>query len=308
MKITVIGAGAVGASCAEYIAMRNFASEVVLLDIKEGLAEGKAMDLMQTSAVEGFDTRVIGVTNDFTKTANSKVIVITSGMPRKPGMTREELIGVNSSIVLSVAEQALKYSPNAIIIMVTNPMDTMTYLLHKKFNLPKNRVIGMGGALDTARFRYRLAEALGCPISDVDGMVIAAHSDTGMLPLISKATRNGVSVSELLSEEQRNFVVEETKLGGATLVKLLGTSAWYAPGAGVAGLVHSIAGDKKKMIPCSAMLEGEYGETDICLGVPCIIGKDGIEGIVSLILNDEEKQKFHASAEAVRKVNKGLEL
>lgn len=308
MKITVIGAGAVGASSAEYIAMRNFASEVVLLDVKEGIAEGKAMDLMQTSAVEGFDTRVIGVTNDFSKTADSKVIVITSGIPRKPGMTREELIGVNSNIVLSVTEQALKYSPDAVIIVVTNPMDTMTYLIHKKFNLPKNRIIGMGGALDTARFRYRLAEALDCPISDVDGMVIAAHSDTGMLPLISKATRNGISVSELLSEEKRNFVVEETKIGGATLVKLLGTSAWYAPGAGVAGLVHSIAGDKKKMIPCSALLEGEYGETDICLGVPCIIGKNGIESIVNLKLTEEEKQKFHESAEAVRKVNKELDL
>lgn len=308
MRITVVGAGAVGASCAEYIAMRDFASEVVLVDVKEGLAEGKAMDLMQTSAVLGFNTRVIGVTNDFRKTEDSRVVVITSGLPRKPGMTREELIDVNSEIVLDVMEKSLKYSPEAIFIMVTNPLDTMTYLLHKKFNLPKNRIIGMGGALDTARFRYRLAEALECPLSDVAGMVIAAHSDTGMLPLISKATRNGVSVSELMSQEKMDFVVEETKLGGATLVKLLGTSAWYAPGAGVAGIVHSIWADQKKMIPCSALLEGEYGENDVCLGVPCIIGKNGIEEIITLSLNKEEKQKFHQSAESVRKVNQNLKL
>lgn len=308
MRITVVGAGAVGASCAEYIAMRDFASEVVLVDVKEGLAEGKAMDLMQTSAVLGFNTRVIGVTNDFRKTEDSRVVVITSGLPRKPGMTREELIDVNSEIVLDVMEKSLKYSPEAIFIMVTNPLDTMTYLLHKKFNLPKNRIIGMGGALDTARFRYRLAEVLECPLSDVAGMVIAAHSDTGMLPLISKATRNGVSVSELMSQEKMDFVVEETKLGGATLVKLLGTSAWYAPGAGVAGIVHSIWADQKKMIPCSALLEGEYGENDVCLGVPCIIGKNGIEEIITLSLNKEEKQKFHQSAESVRKVNQNLKL
>ena len=308
MKVSVIGAGAVGASCAEYIAMRNFASEVVLLDIKEGLAEGKAMDLMQMSAVEGFDTRIIGVTNDFSKTENSGVVVITSGMPRRPGMSREELIDVNADIVLKVTENVLKYSPNAIIIMVTNPMDTMSYLIHKKFNLPKNRIIGMGGALDTARFRYHLAVALGCPVSEVDGMVIASHTDTGMLPLISKATRNGISVAELLDPNEFNRIVEETKLGGATLVKLLGTSAWYAPGAGVAGLVHSILSNQRRMIPCSALLNGEYGETDVCLGVPCIIGRNGIEEIVELSLTEEEKLKFKTAATAVRKVNEGLKL
>lgn len=308
MKITVVGAGAVGASCAEYIAMKNFASEVVLIDIKEGLAEGKAMDLMQTASFKDFNTRIIGTTGEYSKTANSDVIVVTSGLPRKPGMTREELVNINAEIVLSVTKNTLEYSPNAIIIMVTNPMDTMTYLVHKSFNIPKNRIIGMGGALDTARFRYRLAEVLECPISDVDGMVIAAHSDTGMLPLISKATRNGVPVAELIDKEKQKYVVEETKIGGATLVKLLGTSSWYAPGAAVAGLVHSILGDQKKMIPCSALLEGEYGEEDICMGVPCIIGKNGIEKIVNLSLNEEEKAKFKASAEAVRKVNQDLKL
>lgn len=306
MKVTVVGAGAVGASCAEYIAMKNFSCEVVILDIKEGLAEGKAMDLMQTASFKGFDTRIIGTTGDYTKTANSEIVVITSGVPRKPGMTREELVSVNANIVLEATKNALKYSPNATIIIVTNPMDTMTYLVHKTFGLPKNKVIGMGGALDTARFRYRLAEALSCPISDVDGMVIAAHSDTGMLPLISKATRNGVPVAELLTKEQQEYIVEETKVGGATLVKLLGTSAWYAPGAAIAGLVHAIAGDHKKMIPCSAWLDGEYGETDICMGVPCIIGKNGIEKIVSLELSEAEKLKFKQSAEAVRKVNQDL--
>ena len=297
MTITVVGAGAVGASCAEYIAMKNFASEVVLVDVKEGLAEGKAMDLMQTASFKDFNTRIIGTTGDYGKTANSEVIVVTSGVPRKPGMTREELVNINAEIVL-----------NAILIMVTNPMDTMTYLAHKSFNLPKNRIIGMGGALDTARFRYRLAEILECPISDVEGMVIAAHSDTGMLPLISKATRNGVPVEELIDKEQQNYVVEETRIGGATLVKLLGTSAWYAPGAAVAGMVHSILGDHKKMIPCSAWLDGEYGEKDICLGVPCIIGRNGIEEIIELSLNDEEREKFRMFADAVRKVNQDLKI
>lgn len=308
MKVSVIGAGAVGASCAEYIAMRNFASEVVLLDIKEGLAEGKAMDLTQMSAIEGFDTRIIGVTNDFSRTENSSVVVVTSGMPRKPGMSREELIDVNADIALKVTENVLKYSPDAIIIMVTNPMDTMSYLIHKKLKLPKNKIIGMGGALDTARFRYHLAVALGCPVSEVDGMVIASHTDTGMLPLISKATRNGVSVAELLDHNEFDRIVENTKLGGATLVKLLGTSAWYAPGAGVAGLVHSILSNQRRMIPCSALLEGEYGEYDVCLGVPCIIGQNGIEEIIELSLNEDEKLKFKIAAEAVRKVNKELKI
>jgi len=308
MKVTVVGAGAVGASCAEYIAMKNFASEVVLVDIKEGFAEGKAMDLMQTASLNGFDTKIVGTTGDYSKTANSKVVVITSGIPRKPGMTREELIGINAGIVKDVAENALKHSPDAIIVVVSNPMDTMAYLVHKVTGLPKNRIIGMGGALDSARFKYRLAEALECPISDVDGMVIAAHSDTGMLPLTRYATRNGVPVSSFLNEEKINFVTEETKVGGATLTKLLGTSAWYAPGAAVSVIVHAILCDQKKMIPCSALLEGEYGQNDICLGVPCIIGENGIENIVPLDLNESEKEKFSVAASAVRDVNGDLKL
>jgi len=308
MKVTVVGAGAVGASCAEYIAMKNFASEVVLVDIKEGFAEGKSMDLMQTASLNGFDTKIVGTTGDYSKTANSKVVVITSGIPRKPGMTREELIGINAGIVKDVAENALKYSPDAIIVVVSNPMDTMAYLVHKVTGLPKNRIIGMGGALDSARFKYRLAEALECPISDVDGMVIAAHSDTGMLPLTRYATRNGVSVDKFLNEEKINYVTEETKVGGATLTKLLGTSAWYAPGAAVSVIVQAILCDQKKLIPCSALLDGEYEQSDICLGVPCIIGKNGIEKIVSLELNETEKEKFSTAATAVRDVNGDLKL
>ncbi|MFJ1411891.1 malate dehydrogenase [Capnocytophaga canimorsus] len=306
MKVTVVGAGAVGASCAEYIAVKNFASEVVLVDIKEGFAEGKAMDLMQTAPLNGFDTKIVGATNDYSKTAGSDVAVITSGIPRKPGMTREELIGTNANIVKSVVEQLVKHSPNVIVIVVSNPMDTMTYLVYKATNLPKNRIIGMGGALDSARFKYRLAEALDCPLSDVDGMVIAAHSDTGMLPLTRLATRNGVPVSEFLSEDQLQNVSQETKVGGATLTKLLGTSAWYAPGAAVSALVQAIACDQKKMFPCSVVLEGEYGQKDICLGVPVLVGKNGVEKIVEIKLNDAEKAKFQESAAAVREVNKDL--
>lgn len=303
MKVTVVGAGAVGASCAEYIAMKNFASEVVLVDIKEGFAEGKAMDLMQCASLNGFDTKITGSTNDYAKTAGSDVAVITSGIPRKPGMTREELIGINAGIVKTVSESLLKHSPNVIIIVVSNPMDTMTYLVHKTTGLPKNRIIGMGGALDSARFVYRLGEAMNCPSSDVKGMVIAAHSDTGMLPLTRLAVRNGVPASEFLSEDRLNQVAEDTKVGGATLTKLLGTSAWYAPGAAVSTIVQSIACDQKKLIPCSVMLDGEYGESDICLGVPVIIGRNGVEEIVKLDLNDAEKAKFAESAAAVRNVN-----
>ena len=303
MKISVVGAGAVGASCAEYIAMKNFASEVVLLDIKEGFAEGKAMDLMQTASLNGFDTTITGTTEDYAQTANSAVVVITSGIPRKPGMTREELIGINAGIVQTVTENLLKYSPNAIVIVVSNPMDTMTYLVHKVSGLPKNRIIGMGGALDSARFKYRLAEALKAHISDVDGMVIGGHSDTGMVPLIDHATRNSVKVNTFLNDEQLQWVVEETKVGGATLTKLLGTSAWYAPGAAVSSLVQAIACDQKKLFPCSVLLDGEYGLSDICIGVPVILGKNGIEEIVSIPLSDAEKEKLQESAKGVRATN-----
>ncbi len=308
MKVTVVGAGAVGASCAEYIAIKNFASEVVLVDIKEGFAEGKAMDLMQTASLNGFDTRIVGSTNDYAKTANSDIVVVTSGVPRKPGMTREELIGTNAGIVKSVTSSLIEHSPNAIVIIVSNPMDTMTYLVHKTLDIPAERIIGMGGALDSARFKYRLAEALEAPISDIDGMVIAAHSDVGMLPLTRLATRNSVPVSEFLSEDRLNKVMEDTKVGGATLTKLLGTSAWYAPGAAVSGLVQAIACDQKKIFPCSVMLNGEYGQNDICLGAPVVLGKNGIEKIVEIELTDEEKELYNTSAEGVRKVNALLEL
>ena len=308
MKVTVVGAGAVGASCAEYIAMKNFASEVVLLDIKEGYAEGKAMDLMQTASLNGFDTKITGVTSDYSATANSDICVITSGIPRKPGMTREELIGINAGIVKTVSSSLIEHSPETIIVVVSNPMDTMTYLVHKATGLPKHRIIGMGGALDSARFKYRLAEALGAPISDVDGMVIGGHSDTGMVPLTRMATRNGMPVSKFLSEERLEQVKEDTKVGGATLTKLLGTSAWYAPGAAVSALVQAIACDQKKMIPCSTMLDGEYGLSDICIGVPVILGRKGIEKVVEIELTDAEKNHIMESSEGVRKTNGLLEF
>ncbi len=308
MKVTVVGAGAVGASCAEYIAIKDFASEVVLLDIKEGYAEGKAMDLMQTASLNGFDTKITGTTGDYSKTAGSDVVVITSGIPRKPGMTREELIGINAGIVKSVSSSLIEHSPNAIIIVVSNPMDTMTYLVHKTTDLPKNRIIGMGGALDSARFKYRLAEALEAPISDVDGMVIGGHSDKGMVPLTRLATRNSVPVSEFITNERLEQVAADTKVGGATLTGLLGTSAWYAPGAAVSGLVQAIACDQKKIFPCSTLLEGEYGLNDLCIGVPVVLGRNGIEKIVDIELSEAEKAKLAESAEGVKKTNGLLEL
>lgn len=308
MKVTIVGAGAVGASCAEYIAIKNFASEVVLLDIKEGYAEGKAMDLMQCASLNGFDTKVTGSTNDYAKTAGTHVCVITSGIPRKPGMTREELIGINAGIVKTVSENLVKHSPETVLIVVSNPMDTMTYLAHQVTGLPKNRIIGMGGALDSARFKYRLAEALEAPISDVDGMVIGGHSDVGMVPLISHATRNSINVSEFISQERLEQVKNDTKVGGATLTKLLGTSAWYAPGAAVSGLVQAIACDQKKIFPCSVLLDGEYGLKDLCIGVPVILGSNGIEKIVEIELSEADKTHLETSAEGVKKTNGLLNL
>ena len=308
MKITVVGAGAVGASCAEYIAIKNFASEVVLLDIKEGYAEGKAMDLMQCASLNGFDTKITGSTNDYAKTSNSDICVITSGIPRKPGMTREELIGINAGIVKTVSTSLVKHSPNTVLIVVSNPMDTMTYLAHKVTGLPKHKIIGMGGALDSARFKYRLAEALEAPISDVDGMVIGGHSDVGMVPLISHATRNSIKVSEFISQERLEQVKEDTKVGGATLTKLLGTSAWYAPGAAVSGLVQAIACDQKKIFPCSVLLDGEYGLSYLCNGFPFVLGANGIEKIVEIELSDSEKAHLHTSAEGVKKTNSLLDV
>ncbi len=306
MKITVVGAGAVGASCAEYIAIKNFASEVVLLDIKENYAEGKAMDLMQTASLNNFDTKITGSTNDYSKTKDSNVAVITSGIPRKPGMTREELIGINAGIVKEVATNLIANSPQVIIIIVSNPMDTMTYLTHKVTGISKKRIIGMGGALDSARFKYRLSEALDCPASDVSGMVIGGHSDKGMVPLTSLATRNSINVSKFLSTERLDQIKQDTKVGGATLTSMLGTSAWYAPGAAVSAIVQAIACNQKKMFPCSVMLDGEYGLNDLTIGVPVILGRNGVEEIVEIDLNDDEKNQLFNSAEAVKKTNDTL--
>jgi malate dehydrogenase len=303
MKVTVVGAGAVGASCAEYIAIKNFASEVVLVDIKENFAEGKAMDLMQTASLNGFDTKIVGSTNDYSKTAGSHIAVITSGIPRKPGMTREELIGINAGIVKTVSQNLIKHSPNVILIIVSNPMDTMTYLAHKVTGLPKHRIIGMGGALDSARFKYRLSEALECPASDVDGMVIGGHSDKGMVPLSRLASRNSVRASEFLSTERLEQVVADTKVGGATLTGMLGTSAWYAPGAAVSALVQAIACDQQKMFPCSVLLEGEYGLNDLTIGVPVVLGANGIEKIVEIDLDENEKELLATSAAGVKATN-----
>jgi malate dehydrogenase len=306
MKVTIVGAGNVGASCAEYIAQKRIASKVVLLDIKEGVAEGKALDLSQTATTLGFNTSITGVTNDYSATAGSDVVVITSGVPRKPGMTREELIGINAGIVQAVSSSILEHSPDTIIVVVSNPMDTMTYLALQSTGLPKNRIIGMGGALDSSRFKTYMSKALEKPANDIQGMVIGGHGDTTMIPLTRLASYNGAPVSQYLDETTLEKVAADTMVGGATLTKLLGTSAWYAPGASVAYLVDSILGDQKRMIPCSVLLEGEYGLEDICIGVPCIIGANGIEAIVDVKLNEQEKQQLSDSADKVRAMNAAL--
>ena len=303
MKITVVGAGAVGATCADNIARKELATELVLLDIKEGFAEGKAQDMMQTAALLGFDTRISGSTNDYTKTANSDVVVITSGLPRKPGMTREELIGTNAGIVKGVCENILKHSPNTIIIVISNPMDTMTYLALQSTGLPKNRIIGMGGTLDSARFKYQLSTTLNCSPSDLNALVIGGHGDTTMIPLIKHATWNSIPVTKFLDEAQQQTIINDTMVGGATLTKLLGTSAWYAPGAAGAALVESIVRDEKKLFTCCVSLDGEYGQSDICLGVPVVIGKNGWEKIVAMDLSADEQAAFNKSADAVRNMN-----
>lgn len=305
-KVTVVGAGNVGATCANVLVTNNIADEVVLIDIKEGLAEGKTMDIMQTANLLTINTRMTGVTNDYEKTAGSDVVVITSGIPRKPGMTREELIGVNAGIVKSVTDNVLKYSPNAIILCVSNPMDTMTYLIHKVSGLPKNHIIGMGGALDSSRFKYFLSIALNANPNEIEGMVIGGHGDTTMIPLTRYATYRGIPATELLDKETLDKVAADTMVGGATLTSLLGTSAWYAPGAASASVVAAVLHDQKRVIPCSALVEGEYGESDICIGVPCLLGKNGIEKIIDVKLNEEEKALFAKSAEAVRKTNGAL--
>ena len=305
-KVTVVGAGNVGATCANVLVTTGVADEVVLIDIKEGLSEGKSMDIMQTANILNINTRLTGVTNDYEKTAGSDVVVITSGIPRKPGMTREELIGVNAGIVKSVTDNVLKYSPDAVIVCVSNPMDTMTYLIHKTSGLPKNRIIGMGGALDSARFKFYLSQALNANPNEIEGIVIGGHGDTTMIPLTRYAAYRGIPASTLLEADTLAKVAADTMVGGATLTGLLGTSAWYAPGAAAAQVAAAVIHDQKKLIPCSALLEGEYGESDICIGVPCILGKGGIEKIVEFDLNDEEKALFKKSADAVRNTNAAL--
>ena len=307
MKVTVVGAGAVGATCADNILRKELCQELVLLDIKEGLAEGKAQDMMQTATLLGFDTRITGSTDDYTKTANSDVVVITSGIPRKPGMTREELIGTNAGIVKTVCANILEHSPNTIIIVISNPMDTMTYLALQSSGLPKNRIIGMGGILDSSRFKYQLSQKLNCSPSDLNAIVIGGHGDTTMIPLVHMATLNSIPVTQFLDAEAQQKVVNDTMVGGATLTKLIGTSAWYAPGAAGAALVEAIVRDEKKLFTCSVALDGEYGQKDICLGVPVIIGKSGWEKIVPLDLNEAEKELFQKSADAVRSMNEVLE-
>lgn len=306
MKITVVGAGAVGATVAENIARKELCTELVLLDIKEGLTEGKAQDMMQTATLLGFDTKITGSTNDYSMTAGSSVVVITSGIPRKPGMTREELVGTNAGIVKGVCENILKHSPDAIIIVISNPMDTMTYLALTSTGLPKNRIIGMGGLLDSSRFKYQLSQRLNCNPSDLNAIVIGGHGDTTMIPLIRFATWNSVPVTKFLTAEQQHQVVSDTMVGGATLTKLIGTSAWYAPGACGAALVEAIVRDEKKLFSCCVYLDGEYGQKDICLGVPVVIGKNGWEKIVDFGLNSEEQAAFNKSADAVRNMNNVL--
>ena len=306
MKITVVGAGAVGATVADNIARRELCHELVLVDIKEGLAEGKAMDMNQTAALLGFDTKITGSTNDYSKTEGSEVVIITSGIPRKPGMTREELIGTNASIVKGVTDNLLKHSPKAIIVVISNPMDTMTYLTLKSSGLPKHRIIGMGGILDSSRFKYYLSQALHASPADLQATVIGGHGDTTMIPLTRLATLGGNPISNLLGAEELKKVAADTMVGGATLTKLIGTSAWYAPGVSAAALVESIVRDEKRVFPCCVALEGEYGQKDICLGVPVVIGKTGWEKIIDYKLNSEEQEAFAKSAEAVRSMNSVL--
>lgn len=305
-KVTVVGAGNVGATCANVLAINEVANDIVLLDIKEGLAEGKAMDMMQTANLMGFDCRVKGVTNDYAATANSDVIVITSGLARKPGMTREELIGVNAGIVKSVVESVLKHSPEAVLVIVSNPMDPMAYLTNKISGICRHRIIGLGGALDSSRFRYYLAQALNANPNDIEAMVIGGHGDKTMVPLASLASYKGVPVSSLLDAETLDKVVADTKVGGATLTGLLGTSAWYAPGAAAASMVEAVIKDQNKVVSCGVFVDGEYGQSDLVVGVPVVLGKGGWKKIVDVPMSEKEAQLFKESADATRKVNQVL--
>ena len=307
MKVTIVGAGNVGASCAEYILIKQIAEEVILVDIKDGFAEGKALDLTQTTSTLGFKSKVLGVTNEYERTSNSDVVVITSGIPRKPGMTREELIGINAGIVKSVSENLLKFSPNAIIVVVSNPMDTMTYLVNKSFNIPKNRIIGMGGILDSSRFKTYISKSTGHPQDKIEAMVIGGHGDTTMIPLTSLAKCNNELLTNILSEDEVSKIASDTMVGGATLTKLLGTSAWYAPGASVSYLVNAIVNDTKEVLPCSVLLEGEYDVKDLCIGVPVKIGKNGFEEVVQLDLNNKDLEMFQNSVSAVKETNSALD-
>ena len=306
MKVTIVGAGNVGGSCAEYILLKEIVEEIILLDIKEGFAEGKALDLTQTTSTLGFKSKVIGVTNDYSKTSNSDVVVITSGIPRKPGMTREELIGINAGIVKSVSENLLKHSPDAIIIVVSNPMDTMTYLVNKSFDIPKNRIIGMGGILDSSRFKTYISKSTNFNQHVIDAMVIGGHGDTTMIPLTSIAKCNNKLLSDIVSEDELKSISSQTMVGGAKLTKLLGTSAWYAPGASVSYLVNAIVNDTKETLPCSVYLEGEYNANDLCIGVPSTIGRNGFEGVVDFALSQNELEMFNNSVNAVKQTNSAL--
>lgn len=305
-KITVIGAGNVGATCANVIAQKDLAKEVVLLDIKEGIAEGKALDIWQTAAINHFNTRVTGVTNDYLKTKGSGIIVITSGIPRKPGMSRDDLIKTNANIVKDVTEKAVKYSPHAIIIVVSNPLDVMTYAAYQASNKPSTKVFGMAGTLDTGRYRAFLANALNVAPIDIHGMLLGGHGDT-MVPLPRYTSVNGIPITELLGKDEIDKIVERTKKGGGELVNLMGTSAWYAPGAAAAQLVEAIVDDQKKIVPLCARLTGEYGLKDVYIGVPVKLGKDGIEEIIEIDLDKDEKKLMQTSAESIKSVMKVLD-
>lgn len=306
MKVTVVGAGNVGATCADVLAYREIANEVVLVDIKEGFAEGKALDIWQKAPINLYDTRTVGVTNDYSRTAGSDVVVITSGLPRKPGMTRDDLISTNAGIVKSVTENIIKHSPDAIIIVVSNPLDVMTYQAHLTSKLPRTRVMGMAGILDTARYRAFLAEALNVSPKDIQAVLMGGHGDT-MVPLPRYTTVGGIPVTELIEEDKLNSIVDRTKNGGGELVKLMGTSAWYAPGSAAAQMVEAIVRDQRRVFPVCVKLEGEYGIDGVYLGVPVILGKNGIEKVIELQLNDEEKQLLETSRGHVKEVMDALD-
>lgn len=306
MKVTVVGAGNVGATCADVLAYREIANEVVLVDIKEGFAEGKALDIWQKSPINLYDTRTVGVTNDYSRTADSDIVVITSGLPRKPGMTRDDLISTNAGIVQSVTENVIQHSPNAIIIVVSNPLDVMTYAAHLTSKLPRTRVMGMAGILDTARYRAFLAEALNVSPKDIQAVLLGGHGDT-MVPLPRYTTVGGIPVTELIEEDVLNAIIERTKNGGGELVKLMGTSAWYAPGSAAAQMVEAIARDQKRIFPVCIKLEGEYGITGTYLGVPVILGKNGVEKVIELQLNEDEMELMRNSEKHVREVMEVLD-